>query len=62
MTPLPLSNSLTNLAARIKAEHTAIHGLLSDSVERAMAVGDHLDRAAVLQEKRQQVDRIMALK
>jgi hypothetical protein len=45
MTPLPLSNSLTDLAARIKAEHTAIHGLLSDSVERAMAAGDLLIEA-----------------
>jgi hypothetical protein len=59
---VPLSNSLTNLAVRIKAEHTAIRGLSSDSVERAMAAGDNLDRAAVLQETRRQVDRIMALK
>ena len=42
------SNSLVDLAARIVAEHTAIHGLLSESVQRAMAAGDLLLEAKAL--------------
>jgi Protein of unknown function (DUF3102) len=45
---LAASNSLTDLAARILAEHTAIHGLLSESIERAMAAGDLLIEAKAL--------------
>ena len=46
--PLVGSNSLADLAARIVAEHTAIHGLLSDSIRRAMAAGDLLIEAKAL--------------
>lgn len=35
-------NSLSELAAAIKAEHEAIKGLLADSLTRAMAAGDWL--------------------
>jgi hypothetical protein len=42
---LALSNSLTVLAARIRAEHEAVRGLLHAVVERAMAAGDLLIEA-----------------
>jgi hypothetical protein len=45
---LAASNSLADLAARIVAEHTAIHGLLSDSIRRAMAAGDLLIEAKAM--------------
>jgi hypothetical protein len=38
------------------------HPLLGRGSPRSPRAGDNLDRAAVLQEKRRQVDRIMALK
>jgi hypothetical protein len=40
-----LSNSLTDLAARIRAEHTATSDALKRSVEHAMAAGDLLIEA-----------------
>ena len=41
-------NSLLELAARIRAEHEAIHGMLHATVDRAMAAGDLLLEAKVL--------------
>ena len=38
-------NSLSELAAAIKAQHEAIKGLLADSLTRAMAAGDWLHEA-----------------
>ncbi len=45
MTEIESSNWLADLAARIQAEHEAINGLLSDTVNRAMAAGDMLIEA-----------------
>ncbi len=42
------NNTLPDLAARIRAEHTAIHGLLGESIRRAMAAGDLLIEAKAL--------------
>jgi hypothetical protein len=43
--PLAQRDSLANLAALILAEHTAIKGLLTDCLERAMHAGDLLIEA-----------------
>ena len=45
---LAASNSLADLAARIVAEHTAIHGLLSDSIRRAISAGELLIEAKAM--------------
>jgi hypothetical protein len=45
ITKIAASNSLTDLAARIKAEHTAIGDSLRRGVEHAMAAGDLLVEA-----------------
>jgi Protein of unknown function (DUF3102) len=45
ITTIEASNSLAELAARIVAEHTAIRGLLSESVVHAMGAGDLLIEA-----------------
>jgi hypothetical protein len=45
---VPSSNSLTDLAARIKVEHTAVDAALKDSLRHALAAGELLVEAKAL--------------
>jgi hypothetical protein len=49
VTDIERSNSLTDLASRIKAEHEAVSAALKDSIRHAIAAGELLEAKAQLE-------------